>query len=137
MKPRVLILDDNEEILLLVKEALKNEPYTLVYCNRGIDAIIHIFEGYRDDEPFDVVILDCALPVWDGFSVGSVIRHAEETGATQKRARIALLTAYPKTLKRSNWEERLKIDDKLEKPFDHQQLRDLTARLVSLAVQKG
>jgi hypothetical protein len=46
----------------------------------GLDAAVAIFEAYKAEEPFAALILDCALPRLDGFTLAKIVRIAEGGG---------------------------------------------------------
>lgn len=97
---KLLILDDEPDIVAMLAKAFKNLPYQAEFFTRGVDAVKAIFEAYNQCEPFDALIMDCALPHLDGFTIARIVRLAEATGIS-KRARIAYFTAFPKTVESS------------------------------------
>src|SRR5207253_6768146 len=60
-KPKVLLVDDSAEQLLLLKSVLETKGYDVVTANSGVEAI-GIFAGHE----FDVVVLDYNMPDIDG-----------------------------------------------------------------------
>lgn len=115
MTQRLLILDDDEDILPMLVESLS--AFEVHAYNRGLDALIAVLESYRDGTPFDCLLLDCALPHFDGFTVTKIIRIAESTGIA-KRAKVAVITAYPKTVEQSTLFEESGADMYWRKPED-------------------
>ena len=63
-KPRILIVDDQEGIRLLVKEILGVKSYDIVEASNGKEAL-DIFRDFKAD----VVITDIMMPVMDGFEL--------------------------------------------------------------------
>ena len=75
---------------------------------------------------FDAVLMDCEMPVMDGFAATSLIRKfEEETGAL--RTPIIALTANALTGDREHC-LRQGMDDYLSKPIEQRQLSALVAR---------
>jgi len=65
--PKILIVDDDPEILGIIAEVLKEEGYAVDTASSGAEAIKHI-----DDEFYDLVITDFKMPEVDGMMV---LRH--------------------------------------------------------------
>lgn len=57
MAERILLVDDEKEILELIAYLLKNEGMDVVTATTAADALKHINLG-----PFDLAILDIMLP---------------------------------------------------------------------------
>src|SRR4051794_38223378 len=96
-RPKILILDDEVETLALLATKLASEPYELEFTDSGCKAVVEIFEAYDLGAPFDALILDCALPRLDGFTIARIVRLAESTGLAP-RAKIGFFTAFPETV---------------------------------------
>jgi len=80
---RVLIVEDDPEMLALVREHLEGEGYAVTGAGRGAEAIAALRSG-----EFDVVLTDLRLPDVDGMEV---LRTARET---QREAPVILFTAF-------------------------------------------
>ncbi len=63
----VLVVDDNEQALSLVKEALESRSYSVTTCNRGANALA-LFES-KKGEAIDLVIIDLVMPDMDGMEL--------------------------------------------------------------------
>ena len=114
---RVLIVEDEPELLAQLKEALTDADYAVDVAPDGEEA--H-FLG--DTEPYDAVILDLGLPIMDGLSI---LRKWREQGHAMP---VLILTA------RDSWTEKVSgldagADDYLTKPF---KMEELLARLRAL-----
>src|SRR6266542_601807 len=70
--PTVLIVDDEPDILILLRLALESEGYSTVEATDGAEALRVI----RDRNP-DVVLLDIMMPVMDGWGT---LEHLQESG---------------------------------------------------------
>jgi DNA-binding response OmpR family regulator len=115
--PRVLVVEDDDEIALALQRSLRMEGYDVRLAEDGVDALdqAHAFLP-------DVVLLDLGLPKLDGIEVARELRKREDDVG------ILMLTA------RDGLEDRVAgldtgADDYLVKPFERQ---ELLARLRAL-----
>ena len=67
---RILVVDDEEDIVELVRFHLMHEGYAVTGVQSGEEALDTLKEG-----PYDLVVLDLMLPGIDGFSVAKCIRR--------------------------------------------------------------
>ncbi len=82
---RILLVDDDEEILRIMQEALRIQGYEVVACaHNGREAVAL----YPDTHPH-VVFMDIVMPVMDGYEASRRIRTLDPG------ARIAVLTGNP------------------------------------------
>jgi len=120
-RPRVLILDDEPEVIALLAKSFGSLPFDAVFCASGVEALITIFEGYQAEQAFDALVLDCALPHFDGFTIARIVRMAEATGIS-KRAKIGYFTAFAKTVEQSTLLEEVGAQAYWRKPEDMTEL---------------
>src|SRR5262245_54629817 len=83
-KPRILVVDDNDEILDFLSQQLDRRGYRSITCRRGKEAL-KLAEG----DPPDLILLDIMLPDMDGFKVCRMLKDRPETA----RIPIIFLTA--------------------------------------------
>lgn len=69
-KKTVLVIDDEEDLLVIVKTALKQEGYEVVTANNGPAAL----EVCKTIKP-DLITVDLMMPVMDGFQTIEAIRN--------------------------------------------------------------
>ncbi|OGP50112.1 MAG: hypothetical protein A2Y79_07295 [Deltaproteobacteria bacterium RBG_13_43_22] len=74
MAKRILIVDDDELVLMALRELLKAQNYEVHTFSRGSEALKKL-----DQEIFDLMILDIVMPEMDGFELCRKIRE-KETG---------------------------------------------------------
>src|SRR6516162_11713201 len=74
MKPRVLIVDDEPDVLELVDFKLSSQGYEVVKACSGLEAL----HKARSESP-NVIVLDLMLPDLDGFSVCEILRAQPST----------------------------------------------------------
>ncbi|MDX2175434.1 MAG: response regulator [Candidatus Sumerlaeia bacterium] len=72
-KPRILAVDDENDILLILRTALKDE-YEVLTASNGPDAL-HTIESEKPE----LVILDMMMPDMDGLEVLQEIRRMESS----------------------------------------------------------
>ena len=73
-KETILIVDDEEDIIELIKFNLKNEGYTVLTAQTGEQAI----KTAKQSGP-DLIVLDLMLPGIDGLEVTRNLRHDDQT----------------------------------------------------------
>lgn len=115
-KEKVLIVDDEEHILELLKFNLSNSGYNVICANNGIDA----YNIAKAEKP-DLVLLDLMIPGMDGLDVCKEIKKNPET----LKAAIIMITAKSEELDKILGLE-LGADDYITKPFS---VRELLARV--------
>lgn len=86
MNKRILIIDDEEHIRLLLKETL-GDAYELSLQSNGSDAIEDVKESLRQGRPYSLAITDLNMPDMNGPEVASEIRKLDE------RINLILMTA--------------------------------------------
>lgn len=72
MKKKILVVDDEKNIRLLLEEELTDEGYEVITANNGAMALKMI----REEKP-DLVTLDIKMPGEDGLSILRKIREIE------------------------------------------------------------
>jgi DNA-binding response OmpR family regulator len=83
--PRVLVVDDDESIRVMVQEGLQGEGFEVVAASNVSDALRHIAT-----EKFDVLLSDLHMPLaGDGFTLVSAMRHTHPDALT------VVLSGYP------------------------------------------
>jgi CheY-like chemotaxis protein len=120
---RILLVEDNEVNMRLVKLTLKNQDYDFLEATNGEDAI-ELANSHRPD----LIILDIQLPKMDGYAVARAIKNLEAV----KNIPIIALTAHAM----KGDEERVLAsgcDAYVSKPLDTNHFRGL----VKSFLQKG
>lgn len=119
MKPRILIVEDEEALNLLLRYNLESEGFAVDVVERGDEAETRVSEN-----PPDLIVLDWMLPGVSGIEICRRLRARDET----KGIPILMLTA------RGEETERVRglqtgADDYVVKPFS---LPELLARVHAL-----
>ena len=112
-KKTILIVDDEQKIVDLLKHNLGREGYNIIEANDGITAV----EMAREKRP-DLILLDIMLPRLDGLSVCQKIKNIYNVP-------ILMVTAKDEELDKIVGLE-LGADDYITKPFS---VREVVARV--------
>src|SRR6266571_4404506 len=121
MAQKILIIEDEEGIVHLLRLYLKDAGYDVIAAHDGADGL-----ALHAREHPDLVILDIMLPAIDGFEVCRRIREWSKTP-------ILMLTARSDEDDRINGLE-LGADDYLVKPFSP---RELVSRVRAILRRVG
>ncbi|MGB9562093.1 MAG: response regulator [bacterium] len=70
MKPKILVVDDQESILELLKAILERENFEVFLAANGFDALDIIAHN-----EIDLVITDVSMPELDGFTLLQIIKN--------------------------------------------------------------
>jgi DNA-binding response OmpR family regulator len=108
-KLKILVVDDEEDILLMISKVLEDKGYEVVTALRGLDGIKKV----QTEEP-DMIILDAMLPEVHGFDICKKIKGSSKYGHIPVIMISAIYRGwrYAKDLKDSYG-----VDDFIEKPF--------------------
>ena len=112
-RPYIMVVDDDQEILQMLKRILELEGYGVAIAADGSSALALLEECKPD-----LVILDIMLPGLDGYQVLSLIRQHSDVPVIMLTARCEV-TSLRKALA-------LGADDYVRKPF---RTRELVARI--------
>ena len=106
----ILVVDDDKNIRILMKEILEEENYTVSTAADGNAAL-----EVMDKEHIDLVILDIMMPNMDGYEFTKVLRECQNN--------LPILMVSAKQLP-ADWKKgyRLGIDDYMSKPVDEEEL---------------
>lgn len=74
MRKKILIVEDNSELLELMRLGLKQAGFRIATATNGADAL----QSVRSVAP-DLIVLDLVLPGLDGFAVCECLRKDEAT----------------------------------------------------------
>jgi signal transduction histidine kinase/ActR/RegA family two-component response regulator len=72
-KLKVLVVDDEPMLRMVVQEMLTAEGHTVSVANGGPEASELVVDSYESGEPFDVVISDIEMPVLNGRMLADFI----------------------------------------------------------------
>jgi CheY-like chemotaxis protein/predicted regulator of Ras-like GTPase activity (Roadblock/LC7/MglB family) len=121
MPKRVLIVDDDKEILLMLDFALKKlgPEYEIVTAMGSLEAL----EMVEQEQPFDLVVTDYVMKEITGVDLARAVRRISPTTP------VVLMTAYG-TRRLRDTTETLGFDGYLDKPFTVQKIRGIVKHLI-------
>ena len=113
-RPKVLLVDDSEDLLSMMEEALKREGFDVTSADSVSEALNEIVT-----HKFDVLITDLHMPgPGDGFAVVTAMRHSQPDVLT------LVVSGFP-DIKEAMAAILLQADEVLVKPFQVKQLAEL------------
>jgi len=108
-RPYIMVVDDEQAILRLLKRTLEPEGYGVILADSGSSAL----DLLEDSRP-DLVILDIMMPGLDGFQVLDLIRQRSNVPTIMLTARCEVTTLRDALS--------LGADDYVKKPFGRGEL---------------
>ena len=113
MGKKIMIVDDDPDILITIRKIFEYEGYEVLTVDSGKDCIKELERGFKG-----VILMDIMMPFMDGWET---IRKIIDKGFTQDIA-ISIVTAQG-----SPGQDKMKglepyIHDYIPKPFDLQEL---------------
>jgi CheY-like chemotaxis protein len=109
MVARVLVVDDDEAIRVLVTRLFQRRGYEVASAQDGADAIRQL-----DADPFDLVLLDLMMPLTDGATVACHIVSSGDGDGRQQPGIIIMSAAVPSVLEQLPRDHIWKV---ITKPF--------------------
>ena len=120
MSAKILIADDEPNILLSLEFLMKREGYQVLVARDGQQALDAILQQRPD-----LVLLDVMMPIKSGFDVLQAVRERDELAAL----RILMLTAKGRDTDMAKGLA-LGANDYMTKPFSTRELVDKVRRLL-------
>jgi len=117
---RVLLVDDDPEIIDAIRYALESRGYQIFIARDGNQGL-----AMAEREDPDLVILDMMMPKRSGFLVLEKLRRTR-----QVPVRVIMITANEGSRYKA-YAEMLGVDDYLRKPFAMDKLVDAVQRLLA------
>ena len=117
--PKLLLIDDNEEILISLKSFLSKRNFDVISASNGLDALKLLEVATHD---FDLVITDLVMPNISGVAVTTIIKKQNPNMP------VIAITGYgeePEALARE-----ANADVVMEKPFKLDELEKAIKRLL-------
>lgn len=120
-KKRILIIDDEPDILAFLMAMFEDVGYTVVTSERG-DYVDKLTTGTVDTQP-DIILLDMLLSGSDGREIARRLKSQQETAHIP----IIITSAHPFARQEA---QESGADDFLPKPFEMDELLDIVAKYV-------
>jgi DNA-binding response OmpR family regulator len=116
---RILLVDDDAEIVESLRLALESNGYTVLIARDGNQGL-----ALSERENPDLVILDMMMPKRSGFLVLEKMRRTRDTPM-----RVIMITANEGSRHKA-YAEMLGVDDYIRKPFPMDRLIESVQRLI-------
>jgi len=116
--PKVLIVDDDPDVVAICSLVLENEGYEVAAARNGSDAVDKIS---RSDADIDVMLLDVMMPVLDGLTVCKMVKRDPRT-----RDLPVIIMSASETLRARGSD--CAADAVIAKPFDIDNLLDTVSQ---------
>ena len=119
----VLLVEDNPVNALVAEAAMAQMGLTITLVTDGQQALDLLIPG---PHPYDIVLMDCQMPVLDGLEATRRLRiHEHETGSPNVPVVALTANALPPDRQRCT---AAGMDDHLSKPFRHEELAAVLRR---------
>lgn len=119
-KKRVLLVDDDAEVIEAIRYALESKGFQIFIARDGNQGL-----AMAESENPDLVILDMMMPKRSGFLVLEKLRRTREVPV-----RVIMITANEGSRHKA-YAEMLGVDDYIRKPFAMDKLVDAVQRLLA------
>ena len=127
MTGKILLVDDDPDILDAITMILESQGYQVVTARDGIEALANL----KAEKP-DLMILDLLMPKMDGFAVCKELQ--DPRWSKHKNMAILILTSVREEASRRRYELEtgleLDVDDYVEKPVSPDTLLERVGRLI-------
>jgi two-component system alkaline phosphatase synthesis response regulator PhoP len=107
MKKKILLGEDDLELVELMKTALEDKGYEVLFATTGAD----VLRKLKEHKP-DLLVLDVLLPQFDGYSIQ--LELAEDDSF--KQLPVIIITSLPSSKKL--FTQFLQVKEFFEKPID-------------------
>ncbi len=123
-----MVVDDEPEIVTLLRFVLEKEGYTVTEASNGQVALENLgIDPPKPGTPLpDLLILDIMMPVMDGYALNMRLQATETT----KKLPILVLTAKGQKM-RDLFEMAPNVAAYVQKPFDPKTLRELITGILT------
>jgi len=123
-RTRILIAEDNEVNQLVSRAMLERLNCEVTMANNGLEAI-----NAYSSQHFDLILMDCNMPVMDGFEATRRIRAFEEQNSAVPIPIVALTAHAFDHVRQECFDAGM--NEHLSKPFDIAQLNKLLQQFTS------
>jgi two-component system alkaline phosphatase synthesis response regulator PhoP len=127
MAKKILVVDDEPDLVEAVSIVLENKGYAVVKAYGGVEGL----KKARTENP-DLIVLDVMMPDKDGYAVCKELK----ADANYRSIPILLLTAVISNIPTSKYTQEMGLeteaDDFVVKPVEPQELVKRVERLLSL-----
>ena len=75
--PKVMVIDDERDVVYLIKVLLEREQFTVSEAYNGLEAYTMLTATPEDKSAPDVIILDIMMPEMDGYTFQSKLQDID------------------------------------------------------------
>lgn len=122
---KILIVDDDPEIVRLISELLRDEGYDI----EAVTQSLRVYDRAKESKP-DLILLDIMMPYLDGWDELKLFNLDEEL----RNIPVIIITADRNAFKGVDNAAQYGVVDHLFKPFE---LNDLLAKIQSALMAKS
>lgn len=126
-KERILVVDDEPDIVKMLTLRLKSKGYEVIAAFDGLEAL----DKARNEKP-DLIILDLRLPKMDGYQVCRLLKFDKKYGSIP----VVMLTAKTQEVDKTTGYE-TGADAYVTKPFDAQSLMATIEKFLKVRSEAG
>jgi len=121
---KILMIDDEPELLGVMKDVLEEEKYQFFCASNGSEGI-----RMNEQKDPDLILLDLRMPEMDGIETLRSIRKNDP------EVRVVILTGYgcPDTIREA---ADLNVSEYLSKPFENEDLVSVISRTLELEIKE-
>lgn len=130
----ILVVDDEPEIVTLLRFVLEQDGHTVGHAIHGVDALEKLgVEPAKPETPLpDLIVLDIMMPVMDGYQLNMRLQNDARASGIP----ILVLTAKGQKM-RDLFEMAPNVAAYVQKPFDPKMLRELISGILTSRKQKN
>ncbi|MDF1514387.1 MAG: response regulator [Anaerolineae bacterium] len=115
--PRILVVDDDPEIIDLIHEILDLMESEVLVCNTGEEGLAFLYKELQQGRYIDVVLLDVMMPGEDGFHILDQMK----TDPQLSQIPVIMITGLNSVMAKTRGLQ-IGAEDYITKPFDPQEL---------------
>ena len=127
MAEKILVVDDDPDILDVLSMILETKGYQVITARNGVGGLAKV-----EAEKPDLLILDLLMPKMDGFAMYKELQ--EPKWSKYREMPILILTSVREEASRRRYEletgKELGVDDYIEKPFSPDMLLKRVEKLI-------
>ncbi|MBI3566145.1 MAG: response regulator [Elusimicrobia bacterium] len=124
----ILVVDDEPEIVTLLRFVLEQDGHSVGHAIHGVDALekLGVEPAKPETPPPDLIVLDIMMPVMDGYQLNMRLQNDPRASGIP----ILVLTAKGQKM-RDLFEMAPNVAAYVQKPFDPKMLRELISGILS------
>ena len=122
MPKKIVYIDDDIEMIYLIKMILERKGYEIISINDGLES----FEIIKNEQP-DLVMLDLMMPNIDGWDIYHQLKSDEITSDIP----VIIISAKAQPIDKVLGLQVAKVNNYISKPFRPQELIDSIEKILN------